>query len=198
MVEDKRQIKEINASSMADIAFLLLIFFLVATTMNVDTGIQRILPSIPTEETAVHDMDVKERNLLNVFVNTYGQILVARQPMHISQLKDKFREFILNPDNDENLPSRKDTEIRLPDGSIWVYPVSEGIVSITTDRGTDFDVYIQVQNELSRALNEVRDMVAMQKYKRKFMELTEEQRNVIVKAVPQRISESEPRNAGGR
>ncbi len=198
MVEDKRQIKEINASSMADIAFLLLIFFLVATTMNVDTGISRILPAIPPPDQKAQDMDVKERNLLNVFVNTYDQILVARQPVDITQLKDKVKEFILNPDNSENLPDRKDTEIDMPDGSKWVYPVSEGIVSLTSDRGTGLDMYVQVQNELSRAFNEVRDMVAMQKYKRKFMELREAERNVIAKAVPQRISEAEPRNAGGR
>ncbi len=198
MVEDKKQIKEINASSMADIAFLLLIFFLVATTMNVDTGISRILPAIPPPDQKVEDMDVKERNLLNVFVNTYDQILVARQPMHISQLKDKVKEFILNPANDENLPDRKDTEIEMPDGSKWVYPVSEGIVSLTNDRGTSYDMYIQVQNELTRAFNEVRDQVAIQKYGKKFIELQEDERNVIAKAVPQKISEAEQRNVGGQ
>lgn len=197
MAVDKRKVPEFSASSMADIAFLLLIFFLVATTMNVDTGISRILPAIPPENQKVEDMDVKERNLLTVLVNTYDQIVVARQPIHITQLKDKVKEFVLNPANDENLPERKETEIEMPDGSKWVYPVSEGIVSLTNDRGTSYDMYIQVQNELTRAFNEVRDQVAIQKYGKVFLELPEEERNVIAKAVPQKISEAEPRNVGG-
>ena len=195
---NKREIQEINASSMADIAFLLLIFFLVATTMNVDTGISRVLPAIPPENQKVDDADVKERNLLPVFVNTYDQILVARQPLDITQLKDKVKEFILNPQRAENLPTMKDTEIELPDGTKWTYPVSEGIVSLTNDRGTSYDMYVRVQNELTRAFAEVRDEAALAKFKRKFMELTEEEREAVAKAVPQKISEAEPRNVGGK
>lgn len=199
MAIDKRKVPEFSASSMADIAFLLLIFFLVATTMNVDTGISRILPPIPPEDLKQDkDLEVKERNLLPVFVNTYDQILVARQPVHISQLKDKIIEFVLNPTNDENLPDRKETEIEMPDGGTWVFPVSEGIVSLTNDRGTSYDMYIQVQNELTRAFNEVRDQVAIQKFGKKFMELQEDERNAVAKAVPQKISEAEPRNVGGK
>jgi biopolymer transport protein ExbD len=183
---------------MADIAFLLLIFFLVATTMNVDTGISRVLPPIPPEDIKVEDMDVKERNLLTVLVNTYDRILVAGQPMDITQLKDKVKEFILNPRKDENLPTMKDTEIELEDGTKWVYPVSEGIVSLTNDRGTSYEMYIQVQNELTRAFNEVRDDVAMAKFRKKFMELSEAEREAVAKAVPQKISEAEPRNVGGK
>lgn len=195
-VENKRKVKEINASSMADIAFLLLIFFLVATTMNVDTGISRYLPAIPPDDQKV-DMDVKERNLLYVYVNTYDQILVARQPVHITQLKNKVQEFVLNPQNDENLPDRKETDIELRDGSTWIFPVSEGVVSLTNDRGTSYNMYIQVQNELVRAFNEIRDQVAIQKFGKKFLDLPEEDRRAVATAVPQKISEAEPRNVGG-
>ena len=183
---------------MADIAFLLLIFFLVATTMNVDTGISRVLPPIPPENQKVEDMDVKERNLLNVFVNTYDQLLVSRQPMDITQLKDKVKEFILNPLDDENLPTMKETEIELADGTKWVYPVSEGIISLTNDRGTSYDMYVRVQNELTRAFNEVRDEVALAKFRKKFMELGEDERDAVAKAVPLKISEAEPLNVGGK
>jgi biopolymer transport protein ExbD len=196
-MESKREIKEINASSMADIAFLLLIFFLVATTMNVDTGISRVLPPIIDDPKQLEDLDVNERNLLPVFVNTYDQILVARQPLHITQLKDKVKEFILNPTNSENMPTRKDTEIEMPDGSTWVYPVSEGVVSLTNDRGTSYDIYIQVQNELARAFNELRDDLAVQKFGKKFLDLDKAEREVIADAIPQKISEAEPRNVGG-
>ena len=113
--------------------------------------------------------------------------------MDIRGLKDKAKEFILNPMDDENLPEKKDTEIDMPDGSKWTYPVSEGVISLQTTRDTSYEVYIMVQNELSRAFNEVRDQVAMQKFGSLFSELTEDQRSAITKAVPQKISEAEPR-----
>ena len=94
---------------------------------------------------------------------------------------------------DENLPEKKETEIEMEDGSKWVYPVSEGVVSLQTTRDTNYEVYIMVQNELTRAFNEVRDEVAMQKFNAVFSELNSDQRNAITKAVPLKISEAEPR-----
>ena len=82
----------------------------------------------------------------------------------------------------------------MPDGSKWVYPVSQGVVSLQTTRDTGYQAYIQVQNELTRAFNEVRDEVAERKFGSKFSDLTEEQRGVITKAIPLKISEAEPRN----
>ena len=188
-----RKTPEVRADSQADIAFLLLIFFLVATTMNSDKGLSRVLPPLPPEDVKVEDIKVKERNVLLVFVNAAGQIMAGNESMDIRGLKDKAKEFILNPMDDENLPEKKETEIDLGDGSKWVYPVSEGVVSLQTTRDTSYEVYIMVQNELSRAFNEVRDQVAMQKFGSLFSELTEDQRSVITKAVPQKISEAEPR-----
>ncbi len=196
-MEDKRQVKEINASSMADIAFLLLIFFLVATTMNVDTGITRVLPPIPPEEQISEDLKVKERNLLTVFVNQYDQIMVAGIPMHITQVTDAVKRFIINATGDENLPEKEETEIEMPDGSTWVYPVSKGVISLNSDRRTSYDVYIQVQNELTRAFNEMRDDVSRAKYGKAFTDLDDDERETIASskgAVPQQISEAEPRN----
>ena len=188
-----RKTPEVRADSQADIAFLLLIFFLVATTMNSDKGLSRVLPPLPPEDVKVEDAKVKERNVLLVFVNAAGQLMAGDESMDISGLKDKAKEFILNPMDDENLPEKKETEIDLGDGSKWVYPVSEGVVSLQTTRDTSYEVYIMVQNELSRAFNEVRDQVAMQKFGSVFEDLTEDQRTAITKAVPQKISEAEPR-----
>ena len=188
-----RKTPEVRADSQADIAFLLLIFFLVATTMNSDKGLSRVLPPLPPEDVKVEDIKVKERNVLLVFVNAAGQIMAGNESMDIRGLKDKAKEFILNPMDDENLPEKKETEIELGDGSKWIYPVSEGVVSLQTTRDTSYEVYIMVQNELSRAFNEVRDQVAMQKFGSVFADLTEDQRTAITKAVPQKISEAEPR-----
>lgn len=195
-MEDKKQIKEINASSMADIAFLLLIFFLVATTMNVDTGITRLLPPIPPEDQQVEDIKVRERNLLPVFINAYDQIMVAGAVMHISQVTDAVKRFVINASGDENLPEKKDTEIAMPDGSKWVYAVSEGVVSLQSDMGTSYNTYIQVQNELTRAFNEIRDDVSRQRFGRAYSDLGQEDQEVINDAIPMKISEAEPRNTG--
>lgn len=195
MAGNKRKVQEINAGSMADIAFLLLIFFLVATTMNTDTGLVRVLPPMPPEDVKLEDIKIKDRNVLLVFVSPGGNIMVGDEEMQIQGVKDKTKEFILNPMDEENLPEKKETELELPDGSKWVYPVSEGVVSLQTTRDTNYDVYIMVQNELTRAFNEVRDEVSMAKFGSKFSELPEEQRNVITKAVPLKVSEAEPRTA---
>ena len=193
MPVNKRQVQEINAGSMADIAFLLLIFFLVATTMNVDTGLVRVLPPMPDPNVKQEDIKVKERNLLLVFVSGSGNIMAGGQLIDIRQLKDKAKEFILNPYNDENLPEKEDKELELPDGQKWVYPVSQGVISLQNTRDTGYQVYIRVQNELTRAFNEVRDEVTMSKFGKKFADLQEEQRKVITAAVPMKISEAEPR-----
>ena len=180
---------------MADISFLLLIFFLVATTMNVDTGLMRVLPPMPPEDQKVEDQKVKERNLLLVFVSASGNIMAGDENMDIHGIKDKAKDFILNTYDDENLPEKEDQEFELPDGRKWVYPVSKGVVSLQTARDTNYDIYLMVQNELTRAFNEIRDEVAMEKFGAKLIDLPEEERNVITKAIPLAISEAEPRKA---
>ena len=195
MPTNKRKIQEINAGSMADISFLLLIFFLVATTMNVDTGLMRVLPPMPPEDQEVQDQKVKERNLLLVFVSASGNIMAGDENMDIHGIKDKAKDFILNTYDDENLPEKEDQEFELPDGSKWTYPVSKGVVSLQTARDTNYDIYLMVQNELTRAFNEIRDEVAMEKFGAKLIDLPEEERNVITKAIPLAISEAEPRKA---
>ena len=134
MAGNKRKVQEINAGSMADIAFLLLIFFLVATTMNTDTGLLRVLPPMPDKDQKQEDIKVKERNLLLVFVSKSNYIMAGGQQMDIHQLKDKAKEFILNPMDDENLPEKKMKEFELPDGSKWTYPVSDGVIWGEVDR----------------------------------------------------------------
>ncbi len=202
MAGNKRKVQEINAGSMADISFLLLIFFLVATTMNTDAGLQRMLPPMPDENQQTQDMDVKERNLMKVYISKANNIMVStqmeeNQVIDIHQLKDKAKEFVLNPFDLESLPEKEPTEIELPNGGKWVYPVSAGVISLQNDRGTVYNTYIMVQNELTRAFNEVRNEVALNKFGVPFSELTEDQRNAVQKAVPLKISEAEPRNVGG-
>ena len=143
---------EINASSQADIAFTVLIFFLVVSTMNVDTGIVRVLPPMPDPNVKQEDIKVKERNLFLVFVSGSGQLMAGGKVMELRHLKDKAKEFILNPYDDKNLPEKKEQTFDMPDGSKWTFPVSEGVISLQNTRDTDYQVYIRVQNEYKRRL----------------------------------------------
>lgn len=188
---NKRKIPEINAGAMADISFLLLIFFLVATTMNVDSGIRRLLPPLPPEDSAAEPLQVKERNIMFVYVNRFGNVMVGEDETELSALRDKAREFIANAADDDTLPEKEEQYIDL----IGTYAVSRGIISIESDRRTGYETYINVQNELTAAFNEVRDEVSARFFGgRRFSELRRAERDAVRKAVPVRISEAEPRN----
>jgi biopolymer transport protein ExbD len=189
----KRDVPEINSSSMADIAFMLLIFFLVATTMDIDTGLARMLPP-PVPEEQEDTPPIKERNVFVVLVNKNNQLLVEGRPMRVDDLKDACKEFILNPRYDETLPETKTTNIPL----IGDFEVSKGVVSLQNDRGTQYGTYLVVQNALVAAYNEVRDELSMEKFGKNFDRLNESQADAIKKAIPQRISEAEPKNVGGK
>ena len=189
----KKNIPEINASSQADIAFTVLIFFLVVSTMDVDTGIVRVLPPMADPNMKQEDIKVKERNLLLVFVSGSGNIMAGGKVVTLEALRAKAKEFILNPTNDKTLPEKKDEKIDMPDGSKWTYPVSEGVISLQNTRDTSYERYIEVQNALTRAYNEVRDDLSMQKFGKSFDDLNDAERKVITKAIPMKISEAEPR-----
>ena len=193
-----RPVNEINAGSMADIAFLLLIFFLVTTTMDVDTGITRKLPPPPPEE--MEDIKVKERNIFKVLVNKNDRLLLNGKPGDISFLKDMAKEFLnngdlRNPASAEDMPEKKSVEIPLLGGEIWI---SKGIVSLKNDRGTSYDMYIQVQNELAAGIRELRDELSNEFFGMRFDQLTDQDKiKAIQKAVPVAISEAEPEDIGG-
>ena len=94
MPSDKRKVPEINASSMADVAFLLLSFFLVTTTMDVDTGLARVLPPIPDENIQKkEDVKIKRRNILVVLINRADRFLVNGQEMSLVDLKERLRSL---------------------------------------------------------------------------------------------------------
>jgi len=191
----KREVGEINAGSMADIAFLLLIFFLVTTTMDVDTGIARQLPPIPDKE-ADTDAEVKERNIFAVLINAQDRLLVNGRPMEVSELREKAKEFIKSNPNDETLPEMEEIQIN---GINKTVLVSAGIISLRNDRGTTYGRYIEVQNELVAAYNELRNEAAFEYFgKRTYDELNEDQQTAVREIYPQRISEAEPKNIGGK
>lgn len=190
MAINKRKIQEVNAGSMADISFLLLIFFLVATTMNTDTGLNRLLPPLKENE---EKTDEKERNILKVFVNTNDELMVNMERIQIDQLGKVVKEFVLNRTNATNLPEKELIEIE----GLGQFPQSKGIVSLKNDKGTSYGMYIRVQNELVKAFNELRQDVAMQKFGKPYADLSEAAQKAINEAVPQKISEAEIHDKAG-
>ena len=180
----------LNTTSSADIAFLLLIFFLVSTTMDVDKGIQRRLPPMPDEKQQQQDVKVNRRNIVVVRINAQDRILAGGEPMDVTQVKNKIKEFITNPANSESLPEKEMKDIE----GFGQYAVSKGVVSLQNDRGTSYSAYLRVQNEIVKAFNEIRDEFAMINYGSKYADLDEEKQKVVREAVPQSISEAEPKD----
>ena len=189
-----RKTPEINSSSMADIAFLLLIFFLVTTTMDVDTGIYKKLPPIPESDQQNDDVKVKERNVLSILVNRNNELLVNGEVLNISQLRDKTKEFFLNPSNSANLPEKALKSVPYF-GDVMV---SKGLISLQNDRGTQYATYIRVQDELAAASRELKDEKSMQKWGKNYDQLNEDEQAAVRKYIPVQISEAEPRNTGGK
>ncbi|MFB6306077.1 MAG: ExbD/TolR family protein [Flavobacteriales bacterium] len=229
---------EVNAGSMADIAFLLLIFFLVTTTMDMDEGILRQLP--PPVPDDFEPPQVEDRNIFVVKVNAQDQLLVENEPLKISELKEKTKEFFTNPQNKESLPKRQKVtkasakkELTQAKAHLKKNPESkdakkavekakeklqavkllggyselpdDAMISLRNDRGTSYEMYIQVQNELEGAINELRNNLSQQKFGVKYSvmkpnvnEKDKKRVKSIRKVYPQRISEAEPIDVGSR
>ena len=189
----KKKTPAINSSSTADIAFLLLCYFLMTTTMGEQSGLQRRLPPIPDKDQKVEDQKVNRRNIIIVRINSADRLFAGNEALDITFLKDKVKEFLTNPKDDPALPEKEMKEI---EGRM--YPVSKGVISLQNDRGTSYQAYIAVQNELVKAVNELRDEFSMREYGKRFAALSEEQQNIVKKVVPQNISEAEPKDTGKR
>ena len=192
----KRKTPGITGSSSADIAFMLLIFFLITTSMDTDKGLARRLPPpVPKDQKKNEEMDIKKRNILVVLINSNNQILCNNEFIDIKQLREKVRNFIENPYNDEHMPEK--TEVDVPFfGKQMV--TKNHVISLQNDRGTEYQAYIDVQNELAAAYNELRDEVSRKKFGKAFADLDEDQQKAVQMIYPQKISEAEPKNYGGK
>ncbi|MBQ4084027.1 MAG: biopolymer transporter ExbD [Bacteroidaceae bacterium] len=207
MARKKRKVPGLNGSSLADISFILLIFFLITTSMDTDTGLVRRLPPPPDPNQLEEDVKVKGRNVLVVSVNMNNQIMyyygdeskrVTVQDVKPEDLRAVAKEFIANPENKANMPEFHPADPPLP--LLGAYPVTKNhIISVQTDRSTSYEVYFQIQNELMAAYNELRDELAREKFGRYYRHLDPESDEALaVRGVyPLKISEAEPKKYGG-
>lgn len=167
----KRKIQEINAGSMADIAFLLLIFFLVSTTINTDQGIHRKLP--PVEDKGL-EKPAHKNNLLSIVLNGEDELMANNEAIALEDLKAYAIEFISNP---ERLPSK---------------PASpeKALLNFQNTRNASYNLYIQVQNELTAAYHELRNEEAISLYSKTYRHLSREEKEVVKKKYPMRMTEA--------
>ena len=195
MARKKKKVPQVNSSSSADIAFLLLIFFLVTTSMDTDKGLVRRLPPPVPADQKPEDIDIKQRNVLVVLLNSNNQLMVNGEPMDIKDLRAKAVEFIENPQNLPNLPEKVTEEVPY----FGMYPIPKfHVISLQNDRGTEYQAYIEVQNELVAAYNEVRNKLAKAKFGKNYAELGEDEQKAIRMIYAQKISEAEPKNYGDK
>ena len=194
MAKGKRKVPDINSSSTADIAFLLLIFFLITTSMDTDRGLARRLPPPPEQEQKDNDdVKLKERNVLQVFLNMNDQLMCGNDYISVDQLRAKAKEFIANPYNDETKPEKYAKDIPFF-GNMMI--TEKHVISLRCDRGSSYKAYISVQNELVAAYNELRDELAQEKWQKNYADLNEDQQKAIRDIYPQKISEAEPKKYG--
>ncbi|MBE0423527.1 MAG: biopolymer transporter ExbD [Lutibacter sp.] len=186
----RRENSEINAGSMADIAFLLLIFFLVTTTMDVDSGIARKLP----EKTDVpSDVIVREKNVLDIVVNRNNQLLIENEYVKVTDVKRLAMKFI---DNGGGLGTPIDDKPGEPcdycggdkDPNSSDHP-TRAIISLQSDRGTTYGMYISIQNEIEAAYNELRNTLSKKLYGRSYDELLNDYKDNPTKSLQEKIDD---------
>ena len=190
----KRKMPGLNTSSTADISFMLLIFFLVTTSMDTDAGLARTLPKPPEEDQENNEIKVKERNILNIRINKDNYLMIGNDYVGLEDVKIRAKEFIQNPENRPDLPELKEHDCKLL-GKRMV--TLNHVISVQTDRGTSYGVYFQVQDQLVAAYNELRDELSKQEFNvNHYEQLTKEQQESIREVYPQKISEAEPKQYG--
>ena len=176
----QRDDAEIPSSSLADIAFLLLIFFLLVTTIDVDTGIYLTLPPAPQENQP--PPKINDRNILNILVNSQGLVQIDEEATPIPQVKQKVKEFVDNKGADPNLSTAPD----------------DAVVSIKTTRDTPYKIYIDVFDEVVGAYIELRNIAAQAEFGRDYTELVEggPAKEQIKDMYPRQLSIAEPDEGG--
>lgn len=208
MARKKREVQEINASSMADIAFLLLVFFLVTTTFDSDYAIERRLPA--KIEDVPEDVKIEQRNVFILLINKQDELFVNGERGDMKKLKEDVKTFILNPTNDPRLSEKSKKYVQSPLLKAGKYTKSKGVITLQGDRLTSYRKYIAVQGILTAAFEEMRDEVANREFQMTYAELKEkatkgndeaakkkfaERVDAIDDLLPMAISEAETRKS---
>ena len=184
----KRRVPILNTTSTADISFMLLIFFLVTSSMDTDKGLPRQLPPIQeTEETV--EQKVKQRNILEITLDSENRLTCNNEAITTSELTERIKDFVANKDNDPSLPEKSKRELNY----FGLCEVSDRhIIYIKVDRATSYDAYFQLQNAIVNAYSQLRNELALSTFGKPLNRCSSDQRDAIALIYPQRISEDEP------
>lgn len=162
---NKRQVPGVNTASTADISFMLLIFFLVTTSMDVDKGLFRLLPSPEPQKQLKTETIVDKNTLMALHVTADHRLLLNDKPIEVSRLKGEIIQFV------NRLGNRH-------------------LISIESDREADYDLYFQMQNQIMMAYNELRNQYSMKHFGKAFDALSSSQKESVRKNCQQRVTES--------
>jgi biopolymer transport protein ExbD len=185
----KRKIPQINSSSTADIAFLLLIFFLITSSFDSMTGIYRKMSPAQAEEVLQKKRDIEGRNLLEIVIDKDNGIRYGEQTLTLPDLKSIVKTFIDNPNDVDFLSQKEEKEI----AGIGNYRISsKHNILLETSRDARYQTYLSVLNAMTGAYNELRNEAALVLWKQPFDRLTPEQKTAVREIYPQHISEKEP------
>lgn len=191
---EKRKLPLLNTTSTADISFMLLIFFLVTTSMDMDKGLSRQLPPIEPPEEMVAERQVSARNVLRIHVLANNQVAVNDELTDISALKSKVETFVENAQNSAQLPEKHERTIALL-GKCMV--TDKHIIQVKAERTSSYDTYFSVQNEIVAAYQTLRNRLARQRFGRSYVECSEKEQEALREYYPQRISEEYVKEEGG-
>mgnify|MGYP004580478947 CR=1 FL=1 len=161
----KRQVLGLNTSSTADISFMLLIFFLVTTSMDVDKGLSRLLPSPEPQKEMQQESVVDKSTLMSLELTADNQLLLNDSAIQVKSLEPMVVRFV------NRLGKRH-------------------LISIKSDRNANYDLYFQMQNQIKLAYDDVRNAYSQKHYGKDYASLSNSQKNVVLKACPQRVTES--------
>lgn len=178
----------LNTTSTADISFMLLIFFLVTSSMDTDKGLPRQLPP-PQDEQTEQELLVKERNVLELRLDADNLLTIGGEPATLPELQQRIETFVANADNSPLLPEKSTRELSF----LGKTEVSDRhVIYIQVDRQTSYDAYFQMQNTIVAAYASLRNQLALRQFHRSYARCTAEQREAINMVYPQRISEDMP------
>ena len=189
----RREVPGLNTTSTADISFMLLIFFLVTSSMDTDKGLSRQLPP-PEDSTEEVEVEVKHRNVLALELDAHDQLTCNGEPIGYEELTRRVEEFVANRNDAPELPEKSQREVHL----MGLVSVSDRhVITIKADRLTTYNAYFEMQNAIVRGYHNLRNELARSRFGRSYAQCSDEERDAIALVYPQRISEDMPAEEGG-
>ena len=184
----------INAASVADISFMLLILFLMVTSMDVDKGLSRQLPPPDPTQEERDEARVSERNLMKVSITADNRLLIDEKDASLNDIRQRVMAFVENGDERADMPEKHEVDIPL----LGMCRVTDRhLIQIEADRGSSYDTYFTVQNEIVAAYNTLRTRLAQKRFGRSYAQCTEAQKEALRAYYRQRVSEVYQKEEGG-